>query len=65
MFLYTNNETEEREIKELIPFAIVPKPTSIILSEISQSVKTIIIWFHSYVNTGSSIEDHREEGREN
>ena len=24
-FLYTNNETEEREIKELIQFTIVPK----------------------------------------
>ena len=24
-FLYTNNETEEREIKESIPFAIAPK----------------------------------------
>ena len=24
-FLYTNNETEEREVKELIPFKIVPK----------------------------------------
>jgi len=25
-FLYTNNETEEREIKELIPFTVAPKP---------------------------------------
>ena len=25
-FLYTNNETEEREIRELIPFTIAPKP---------------------------------------
>ena len=25
-FLYTDNETEEREIKELIPFTITPKP---------------------------------------
>ena len=24
-FLYTNNETEEREIKESIPFTIVPQ----------------------------------------
>ena len=24
--LYTNNETEEREIRELIPFTIAPKP---------------------------------------
>ena len=24
-FLYTNNETEEKEIKELIPFIIAPK----------------------------------------
>ena len=24
-FLYTSNETEEREIKELIPFTIAPK----------------------------------------
>ena len=24
-FLYTNNETEEREIRELIPFTIAPK----------------------------------------
>ena len=25
VFLYTKNETEEREIKELIPFTIAPK----------------------------------------
>ena len=25
-FLYTNNETEEREIKELIQFTVVPNP---------------------------------------
>ena len=25
-FLYTNNEAEEREIKESIPFTIAPKP---------------------------------------
>ena len=25
-FLYTNNETAEREIKELIPFPTAPKP---------------------------------------
>ena len=25
-FLYTNNETEEREIRESIPFTIAPKP---------------------------------------
>ena len=25
-FLYTNNVTEERGIKELIPFTIAPKP---------------------------------------
>ena len=25
VFLYANNETEEREIKELIPFTIAPK----------------------------------------
>jgi len=24
-FLYTNNETEEREIKELVPFTVAPK----------------------------------------
>ena len=25
-FLYTNNETEKREIKESIPFTVAPKP---------------------------------------
>ena len=25
-FLYTNNETEEREIRDSIPFTITPKP---------------------------------------
>ena len=25
-FLYTNNKTEERKIRESIPFTIVPKP---------------------------------------
>ena len=28
-FLYTNNETEEREIKESIPFTIAPKSIKI------------------------------------
>ena len=27
-FLYTNNEATEREIKELTPFTIAPKPTN-------------------------------------
>ena len=27
VFLYTNSETEVREIKESIPFIIAPKPT--------------------------------------
>ena len=32
-FLYTNNETEEREIRESIPFTIAPK--SYIISELT------------------------------
>ena len=36
-FLYTNNEAVEKEIKESIPFATVPKPIKYL--EITKEVK--------------------------
>ena len=38
-FLYTNNETEEREIKESIPFTIVPKSIRYLGINLTREVK--------------------------
>ena len=38
-FLYTNNETEEREIKESIPFTIAPKSIKYLGINLTKEVK--------------------------
>ena len=38
-FLYTNNETEEREIKESIPFTIAPKSMRYLGINLTKEVK--------------------------
>uniref|UniRef100_A0A452V9I6 Reverse transcriptase domain-containing protein n=1 Tax=Ursus maritimus TaxID=29073 RepID=A0A452V9I6_URSMA len=40
-FLYTNNETAERDIKELIPFTIVPKPVRYLGINLTKDVKDL------------------------
>ena len=40
-FLYTNNETEEREIKESIPFTIVPKTIRYLGMNLTKVVKEL------------------------
>ena len=38
-FLYTNHETEEREIKESIPFTIAPKTLRYLVINLNKEVK--------------------------
>ena len=40
-FLYTNNETEEREIKESIPFTIAPKSIRYLGISLTKEVKDL------------------------
>ena len=40
-FLYTNNETEEREIKELIPFTIAPKTIRYLEINLTKEAKNL------------------------
>ena len=40
-FLYTNNETEEREIKESIPFTIAPKTIRYLGINLTKEVKDL------------------------
>ena len=40
-FLYTNNETEEREIKEPIPFTIASKPIRYLAINLTKEVKNL------------------------
>ena len=40
-FLYTNNETEEREIKESIPFTIAPKAMRYLGKNLTKEVKDL------------------------
>ena len=40
-FLYTNNETEEREIKESIPFTIAPKSIRYLGINLTKDVKDL------------------------
>ena len=41
VFLYTNNETEEREIKESIPFKIVPRSIRYLGINLTKEVKDL------------------------
>ena len=40
-FLYTNNEATEREIKELIPFTVAPKPIKYLGINLTKEVKNL------------------------
>ena len=40
-FLYTNNETEEREIKKWIPFTIAPKPIKYLGVNLTREAKDL------------------------
>ena len=40
-FLYTNNETEEREIKESIPFTIVPQSVRCLGINLTKELKDL------------------------
>jgi len=40
-FLYTNNETEEREIKESIPFTTAPKTIQYLGKNLTKEVKDL------------------------
>ena len=40
-FLYTNNEATEREINELIPFAIAPKTVKYLGINLTKEVKNL------------------------
>ena len=40
-FLYTNNEATEREIKELIPFAVAPKTIKYLGINLTKEVKNV------------------------
>ena len=40
-FLYTNEETAKREIKELIPFTIAPKPIRYLGINLTKEVKDL------------------------
>ena len=40
-FLYTNNETEERDIKESIPFTIAPKSIRYLGINLTKEVKDL------------------------
>lgn len=42
-FLYTNNEVAEREIKESIPFTIVPKTIAYLVINLSKKIKDLYI----------------------
>ena len=39
-FLYTNNESAERKIKESIPFTITPKPIKYLRINLTKEVRT-------------------------
>ena len=54
-FLYTNNETEEREIKESIPFTIAPKTTRYLGINLTKEVKDL--YSENYRKTMKEIEE--------
>ena len=50
-FLYTNNETEEREIKESMPFTIAPKSIRYLGINLTKDVMLVISkkYFHNKI----------------
>ena len=55
-FHYTNNETEEREIRESIPFTIAPKTIRYLGINLTREVKDL---YSQYYN--SLLEDIKED----
>ena len=58
-FLYTNSETAEREIKESIPFAIVPKTARYLRINLTKEVKDL--YSENYRTLVKEIEDDTEK----
>ena len=54
-FLYTNNETEEREIKESIPFTVAPKSIGYLGINVTKEVKHL--YLKNYRTLLKEIED--------
>ena len=52
-FLYTNNEKTEREIKEMIPFAIATKRTNYLGINLTKTKEL-------YIEHGSNLDVHRQ-----
>ena len=57
-FLYTNNENIEREIKELIPFTIAPRPIRYLGIYLTKKVKDL--YSRNYRTLMKEIEEHTE-----
>ena len=62
-FLYTNNETAEREIKESIPFTIAPKAIKCLRINLTKEVKNL--YTESYRKLMKEIEEntHTKNGK--
>ena len=58
-FLYTNNETEEREIKESIPFTIAPKSIRYLGINLTKDVKDL--YPQNYRTLLKEIEEENEK----
>ena len=57
-FLYTNNETEEREMKEPIPFTIIPKSIRYLGINLTKEVKDL--YPKNYRTLVKEIEEDKE-----
>ena len=60
-FLYTNNEATEREIKELIPFIIAPKPIKYLGVNLTKEVKNLYI--ENYRKCMKEIKEDTKNGK--
>ena len=60
-FLYTNNETEEREIKESIPFTIAPKGIRYLGMNLTNEVK--YVYFKNYRTLLKEIRKTQRDGK--
>ena len=58
-FLYTNNKATEREIKELIPFIIAPKPIKYLGINLTKEVKNL--YTEIYKKLVKEIEEDTQE----
>ena len=60
-FLYMNNETEEREIRESIPFTIAPKPIRYLGINLTREVKDL--YSRNYRTLMKDIEEDTKDGK--